>query len=127
MYKKSQGGIDFMIIAAVVVIFFTVFFIIVQDTISSRNNDKQVISLNEIALTVQDEINLALDSTNGYSREFILPSNVLGQDYSLAINNNFIYLNTSKNYLSLRIGNFSGTIKKGNNTITKQNDKVYIN
>ena len=85
--------------------------------------------LDEIALGVRDEINLAAGATDGYSREFIVPDNVLGLAFNISLVGNFIYLKTidDKYALAYPAQNLTGYAKTGSNIIERINGTIYLN
>ncbi len=125
--EKSQSSIEFLIVTGIVFLVLTVFFVSVYVNVEEQNQKKEKIILTNIVLSVQDEINLASESSDGYVRKFKIPGNILGKDYSIIINNNSIYANTTHNALSLRTKEIEGQIKKGENIIRKENGKIYLN
>lgn len=127
--KKSQTPTEFVILLGFVLLFFIVFFVIIQGNISDKIKEKQALAVKEIALTAQNEINLALEVSDGYYREFKLPENANGQDYNITIIENIIYIKTSdnKHAMILPVINVTGNITKGMNTIKKENGEVKLN
>lgn len=130
-YSKSQTAIEFVILIAFVLFFFVTFSLVIQGNMSDKLREKKNLAIKEIALTVQDEINLALESTDGYSRQFKIPENLNGQEYEISINEGMVYIITvDKKYaMALPVGNVIvvNPIQKGLNTIKKENGKVYLN
>ena len=124
--KRAQGTIEFILIFGAILFFFIAFFSIIQRNISNQNEDKEKILLQSIALDVRDEINMAAESSDGYSRNFTLPENILGKDYEINISDNFVYVSTEKNGFVYRISQVSGSIQKGINRIIKQNGMVTL-
>jgi len=124
--KKGQGTIEFVIIFGFILIFFTIFFGVIQKNISEKNKDKERILLQNIALDIKDEINLAAESSEGYSREFKVPENILGQNYDIEITDDVVYVSTENNGFAYKILGVVGSIKKGVNKITKQNGMVIL-
>jgi len=127
MSIKSQGAIEFLIISGIVIFMFTVFFVAIQANTEERNKENEAIIIKNLALSVQDEIFLALKSSDGYIREFQIPQLISGKDYEISIIDNFVHVKTSQNAVSLKLDDFTGNIKKGINIIKKQNGKVYLN
>jgi len=125
--NKAQGVIEFLIIFAALLFFFIVFFSIIQINIERKNLDKEKIIIQNTALDVQYEISLAAESSEGYIREFKTPINILGKDYEINIVTNRIYVAIDKMGFSYKVQNLTGTIKKGSNTIKKQNGEIYLN
>ena len=107
--------------------FFTLIFIAIQNNIEDKNKEKEELVIKSLALSIQNEVSLARSSSNGYIRNFSIPENINGKEYNLAIINSRIYINTSNIALSLIAGDVNGTVKKGENEIRKENEKVYLN
>ena len=128
-YKKGQTAVEFIILIAFVLFVFTAFFILVQSNMSDKINENQVRQIKELALAVQDEINLASDSTEGYYRTFKIPEKIGNTEYTLNITEGFVYVRTSneKNAIALPVREITGNILKGDNSIRKNGGIVYLN
>ena len=125
--KKSQGAIEFMIIIGAVLFFFVIFFTLINERVSQSERDKEMTEIKNLALSVQDEINLATKSTDGYNREFYVPQTINLNEYYINMTDSRIYIKTEGNAISYPIEKVEGQIKKGNNRIKKENGKVYLN
>lgn len=129
--KRSQTAIEFVILVGFVLFFFTVFFLVIQGDISDKIREKTDLAVKEIVLTVQDEFNLALESTDGYFREFKLPGTANGKAYDIRINDNMVYVITqdNKNSIALPVAKVTivNQIQKGKNTLKKENGEVILN
>jgi uncharacterized protein YpmB len=126
-FKRGQSAIEFAVIFGFVLFFFIVFFAIIQENQSDKNKEKERLIIQNIALDVQDEINLAAGSSEGYYREFTIPQNILGKDYDIQIIGEKVYANTSDFGVSYSVFEVQGNLVKGQNTIKKENEKVYLN
>jgi len=127
MLKKAQSSIEFVIMIGAVLFFFVFFLIVIQSNLQDKNTEKEKVIVQNIALSVQDEINLAKESIDGYSREFKVDDYILGRDYLIEIIDDRIYVKTDKVALSYPVANVTGTIKKEINIIKKQNGTIYLN
>lgn len=129
--KRSQTAIEFVILIAFVLFFFVTFSLVIQGNMSDKLREKKNLAIKEIALTVQDEINLASSSSDGYFRTFKIPKNLNGQEYSIELNEGMVYIHTldNKYAMALPIGNITvvNSIQKGENNITKENGEVKLN
>ncbi len=127
--KISQTSLEFLILVTTLLFFFSIFFIFIQVSMSDRTKQKEDIALKEIALTVQNEINLAFQSSEGYNREFKIPNDLNGKDYNLTIVENMVYIKTNdgKNAIALPIQKINGQIYKNINKISKINGQVNLN
>ena len=129
MEKRAQTAIEFVILVGFILFFFTAFFLAIQENMSDKINEKQNLMLKETALAIQDEINLALESGEGYSREFKIPDKIGNRDYEGSLVEDMVYLKTTneKYAIALPIAKVSGEVVKGTNTIKKENGEIKIN
>ncbi len=95
----------------------------------SKYEQRTGLQLKEIASDAQSEINLALEASDGYSREFEIPDRVGNSDYDIRIVDEMVYVNTtdSLHALSLPVPNVTGNLRKGNNTIRKEEGEIVLN
>lgn len=129
MNFKGQSAIEFVIIIMAVLFLFVGLLYFIQGKIADSQNQAVSVAVNEIALTVQDEINLAHNSANGYSRSFFLPLNLNGLDYTVQILENSVYVETqdSKHAVALPISEVTGDIFLGDNLIYRINNTIFLN
>jgi len=136
--KIAQGSIEFLILTGVIVLFLTLFFLAIQEGNAERFNDEKRIYVQNVAFSIQDELNIALKSSNGYMRRFEIPEKILGLDYEAELTENVIYVELTENVIyvktfdgkhaiALPITNVTGQIVKGTNLIKKENNTVFIN
>jgi len=125
--KKAQGAIEFIIIFSAFLLFFVAFFSVIKVNIEKKNLEKERLIAQSIALDVQYELNLAAESSEGYYRVFNVPNNILGKDYQINISDNRVFVFIGKFGISYRVLPVNGSINKGVNVITKQNENVFLN
>lgn len=128
-YKKAQIGIEFIIIFGVLLLFTSIFILVVQINTSDQIYHRENILVREAAFIVQDEINLALQSSNGYRREFELPAKVGNLDYEIEIVSGVIYIKTTNNRhaLTLPVADVVGNLTTNTNTLEKIDGVIYLN
>jgi hypothetical protein len=126
--KIAQTAVEFIILIAFLLSVFTAFFLLIQSNMSDTINQRKSISVKNLAIAVQDEINLASDSTDGYQRVFSLPDKIGNSDYEINLTEGFVYIRTSdkKNSIALPVRNVSGEVMKGDNIISKNSGIVRI-
>ncbi len=129
MNFKGQSAIEFVIIITAVLFLFVGLLYFIQGKIADSQNQAVSVAVNEIALTVQDEVNLAHNSANGYSRSFFLPLNLNGLDYTVQILEDSVYVSTQdgKHAVALPISEVTGNIFLGNNLIYRINNTIFLN
>lgn len=125
--KRGQGAIEFVTLFGFLMFFFVVFFGIIQNNMNDRNFEKREVIAQNIALGVQEELSLAAEASEGYSRDFEVPLNLLGKDYNIEIIDNSIFISTNNIGISYKIIVVQGQIQKGTNTIRKNGGVVYLN
>jgi hypothetical protein len=126
---KGQSAIEFVIIVTAVLFLFVGFLYFVYGKISESKYESISAQVNEVALTVQDEINLASNSPDGYFRTFFIPLNIAGNDYQINILENSVYVRTDdgRHAVALPVSYVVGDVYQGTNSLYKLNDTVFLN
>jgi hypothetical protein len=127
--KRGQSAIEFIIlIGAMFFIFLTMLFVI-QGNITDKTRENRDLVIRELGLTVQSEITLAAESSNGYYREFVLPPTLLGLEYDVRIIDDLVFLNTTngRHAIAFSVVEVVGDAQVGLNVIEKNNGVVYLN
>ncbi|MGC9309337.1 MAG: hypothetical protein ACP5D2_01425 [Candidatus Nanoarchaeia archaeon] len=131
MYKshKAQTTVEFLAIVGFILLVSISILGAIQYSRSEKIREKTDIAVNDLARTIQSEINLAFESSNGYEREFELPEKVMGKEYNVTLVDGLVYVNTldEKHAVALSIPEISGDIRVGINKIERKNNQVYIN
>jgi len=129
MNKKLQTSLEFVIMLGFVLMFFSVFLLVIQSNMVDKFEQRTELQLKAIASDAQSEINLALEASDGYSRDFEIPEKVGNTDYDIQIVDEMVYVNTtdSLHALSLPVPNVTGDLQKGKNTIRKENGEIILN
>ena len=92
--KRGQSAIEFLILVGAMLFVFVLFLGLFQKNIGEKIVEKRNYALTELALTIQNEINLASEASNGYSRTFEIPKDILGSDYDVNITSGMVYART---------------------------------
>jgi len=127
--KKSQSAIEFVIVFAFILFILTVFMLIMGRNISDKTKSRQDLIIKDLVLEIQNEINLALESSDGYQREFEIPENINNREYNINITEEFIYLKTKdeKFAIAIPVANVAGDLLKGKNMVRKLNGEIHLN
>ena len=127
--KRGQSAIEFLILVGAMLFVFVLFLGLFQKNIGEKIVEKRNYALTELALTIQNEINLASEASNGYSRTFEIPKDILGSDYDVNITSGMVYARTRDGVhaLALPAQNVTGDMNKTSNTIRKVNGTIYLN
>ncbi|MBX4212205.1 hypothetical protein KW787_01970 [Candidatus Pacearchaeota archaeon] len=126
---KGQSAIEFVIVVSAALFFLLAFTVAVQVNIENSLNEKRERMLKEIAVDLQDEVALASGSTDGYYREFTIPTAVFDRDYSASFVAGYVYVvtNDTKHAIAIKILNVTGNPVPGKNSIRRTNGSVYVN
>ena len=126
---RAQVAIEFLITVGAVILFTSIFLLAIQNSHQDKTYHYQNIQLEEIALSVQNEINLALESTEGYSRQFKIPEKAGSLEYEITIDSGVIYIKTTngKHALIVPVPEIIGNVNKTWNSIKKINGNIYLN
>ncbi len=129
LYKKSQSSIELVIIVSAVLFAFIIFLGVLQQTSGNKNREKTDTEFQELAISVQNEINIAAKATDGYQRTFSIPEKMKGLDYTIQIVAGSIYLNSTegKYATSFSVPDVTGQLQKEDNFIRKTNGEVLLN
>ena len=129
MNIKGQSAIEFLILVMAILFLFVGLLYFIYGKIADTQNEAVSVAVNEIALTVQDEINLAHGSADGYSRQFFLPSNINGLEYEANIIEDSVYVRTTngRHAVAIPISEVTGDVLIGNNLVYKISGVVYLN
>lgn len=124
---KAQGAMEFLILFGFVMFFFVAFLLVIQMNIQERNFERERVLAQDLALSVQNEISLASESSEGYYREFFVPDTILGKNYEIEILEDRVYVHGDKIGISYKLFPVQGDIQKGINSIKKENGTIYLN
>lgn len=127
--KKAQVAMEFMILVGFLLFVFSMFFVSINERMSDKAQERKDLIVKQIAVAVQDEINLASQSIDGYEREFKIPIDISGDNYTVGIVDDLVFVKTSdeKHAIALPVLNATGSIVKGINKIEKNNGVVSLN
>jgi len=121
---KAQASIEFMFMVAsatfMILIFVVVYSVIYQDNIS----DKKQILAQDLGFSIQNEFIMAVQVRDGYRRTFLVPDTLEGIKYNISIIGNALML---ANITPIPIPAVVGEIRKGKNTIVKENNTLCLN
>lgn len=129
MLKKGQSAIEFVLIVAAVFFFFIAFLFGIQTNIADKIREQKSLTVKEIALTLQNEINLASEASDGYHREFKISPKVAELDYDVSVVDGLVYIITEdeKHSIALPVPDITGQPQPGGNVIRKEDGVIILN
>lgn len=129
-HKKAQAAIEFLVITGFALFFFATFLITIQASTSEKTQEKQTLLVKNLAKSIQDELTLAQEASNGYQRTFTLPEKLGSLEYTAQVIEQSVYITAQdeKYAISLPAPQIQGQLNKpGDNTIKKINSTIYLN
>ena len=129
MSSKSQFSIEFAVLTAFMFLVFVAFIAVITSKVAESKENERLKIAEDIATLARNEIELAKSASNGYSRNFELPSKIRGSSYTIKIiDNREIVVNyIDKEYVLFLQENVQGSLNPGANTIRKEAGIVHIN
>ena len=129
IHNKGQSAVEFMIIIGFALFFLIGIIVAIEASRSSGVQTQRDKFMNEVALSIVDEINLAASSSDGYARQFKITGSTLGVDFNASIKDGDVYLRSydGRHAMAYEVQNVTGDLIIGNNLIEKINGSVYLN
>lgn len=128
MFKKSQLAMEFVILLSVAFIIFVVYAAVSSVRINNLISDQELVLLEELSTSVEDELILSTRVRDGYSRDLELPDMLdETKNYSIEKKSNTFVFSSENHEVSFLIPpTISGELTKGMNIITKEGGVVNI-
>ncbi len=128
--RKGQVALEFALFVMVSFLFLTIFLYAIKTRLVELNAEKDAKEIRDLTNRVREEIFLASIVQDGYSRGFILPTQLNNRDYTLTID-------APGEHIIGQLGNISYTTPIpailgsgpaiGHNNITKTGGAIYLN
>jgi|SRR3989344_5796073 len=127
--KKGQLSIEFIMIIGAAMFFFLILFATFNSILSERGTQRTNEAFFEFAESIQQEIALAHETSDGYERSFLLPETVNQRDYTVEIEGSWIIMKSDDERVSLALSvlNVTGDLQMGTNIIRNVNGEVFLN
>ena len=124
---KAQSSFEFLLLIGVVFVGVILIIGATYQDIAATTQKKEFLLVQDVAYVVQNELVLAAQVEDGYHRSFLLPALLNGRTYSATIVGNSVTISTQKATYSVRIPSVQGSLAKGMNNITKEDNIVVLN
>ena len=131
---KGQVAYEFMIIFFVLSLGFTIWISFSYSVQDNFQKDKDIRNLDDFSLSIKHDLFVIAQMDVGFSRVLELPPNVMGRDYVIGNENrndlgfSTVYINSSDigfyGYFDVPL--LSGTLKKGENELIKEDEYIVI-
>ncbi len=124
--RKAQVSMEFVFLIGLAFMVMIVFVSSTRSEFSELQSQEERSLVKDVGVMIQHELVIASNVEDGYSRTFSVPYNLEGISYNIQVVNNSLITFTDDYEYVLNIPSFSGSIGKGNNTINKTNDIIYV-
>ena len=124
--KKSQVGIEFIAIVGIATMI--ILFLIggVYYLTYNYSDEKIFEKISDLGYSIQNELILAEEVEIGYERVIFIPFDINGAEYSLSQNDKDLIISYKGSQQTFLIPAVTGTLIKGDNTITKNTNQEVI-
>lgn len=125
--RKAQMSMQFMAIISFLFIVFSAFLIGMAGRYKEIDESRDIILVKDLAFMIRGEISLAYRMHDGYNRNFTVPADLEGRNFSI-IQNGYVLVVRTRNNIehSLYIPSLVGNVTRGVNTIQKINNTVCV-
>ncbi len=130
--RRAQTSVEFTVLIVFMFFIAMVFFVVItqRSLETQEQNDKTL--LENVKIMVENEIDVALQMQDGYSRSFVLPNKLNMFDYKVVNSETeivFKYVNSSVKHeiVLLLKDNITANVSKGSNLIEMENGVIFIN
>jgi uncharacterized protein (UPF0333 family) len=129
--SKAQVAMEFMILMTLGVAILIILIIAVGSISKNKTDEKTYYELDDFGNSIQQELILAAELEDGYTRIINIPTSINGRKYNITTGSagdyagylNIDYMTTTIYY---PIPVVNGTLQKGYNKIRKENGSVFI-
>jgi len=126
--RKCQVANEFVLLLGVAMLMIMLFLSIVSKDMEFMVTKKEQNVLRDIGFSVQNELFIAANVKDGYTRTFEIPPNYRGVNYNVSVNSGYLILSSDRtNQLAeYALPEFNGTLHLGFNQINKSGGVIYV-
>ncbi|HLD87599.1 MAG TPA: hypothetical protein VJB12_06080 [Candidatus Nanoarchaeia archaeon] len=126
---KAQSAFEFTLIVAFMTLLFVSLFSVANSALADASEERVMKRAYDIAAMPSSQIVLASSLSDGYYSSFLIPQTVDGEEYDLSLvdGREIVVIYHEFEHVEFLSVNASGTLVFGENTIRKQDGKVYLN
>ena len=125
-HTKAQVSVEFLMIIVLMVLVFSVYVPFLWKQQIEIEKESEKIVGERIASTVKSEVETAVMFGSGYKRNFTLPGDMLGYNYTIEVFNKIIRIKWKDTEIDefLIAHQISGSLSPGKNTISNRDDVI---
>ena len=125
---RGQTSIEIILLMGFLFFIFLIFLGFFNAQLAERNDERESHLLRDVSQQIQNEIRLAYNTKDGYSRSFTVPEKLNNYiEYDVQVIGDSLLTNTSKYQYVMNIHPITGAVVKGENQIKKVNRTIIVN
>jgi hypothetical protein len=126
--NRGQSSVEFVAIVGVMFFVLMGTLLVIQDKMADAQRSRIYEASNSLGNLISSEVRLAESVKGDYSREFFIPFEIAGYNYSISLpaSTEIVISMENIDYVVFLDRNVSGTIGKGRNVVTKDDDNITI-
>ena len=126
--RSAQVSLEFIIVAGFAIVMLIAMLTIVLGQVRSAVNEGTLSGMEDVALTVQQELLTARSVGDGYERRFNLPADIQGRRYVLSLlsdgDASVVTVTLAGREISARAPRCEGTLRHGTNILATANGTI---
>lgn len=125
-HTKAQISLEFMVLVGFVLLAFTIYTPILWQQQNEILGERKTLIGEKIALTLKNEIDMAVMFGSGYERNFTIPDYILNSKYTITVHDRIINVkwDTGETQEMIITNRTSGIPSPGKNTILNEDDEI---
>jgi hypothetical protein len=124
---KAQVSMEFFIFSGLALIMAIALSLNSISQIKDFNRQRENDAIKDLALRMQREAFIASYVEDGYYRQFHIPDEVSGYNFSVVTSNKSISVISKNSFYLVNIPFITGNMTNGTNTINRTNGVIYVN
>jgi hypothetical protein len=125
---KGQTSVEIILLMGFLFFVFLIFLGFFNAQLAEGNDERESHLLKDVSQQIQNEVRLAYNARDGYSRNFMVPEKLNSHiEYGIAVIGDSLLTNTSKYQYVMNIPSITGAVVKGGNHIKKINGTIFVN
>ena len=125
-HTKAQASMEFIVLISFVLLIFAVFTPFLWKQQNEILSERKTLTAEKIALIIKKEVDMAVMFGSGYERNFTIPNDILGSNYTISIHGKILVLNWNSGETQeiLITNKTSGIPSPGKNKISNEDDVI---
>ena len=124
---RAQISIEFMVFVGLTLVIAIAFGLSSAGQLNEFREKKESDAVKDLALKMQRELLIASHVEDGYFRQFELPNQAGGKNYTITSTNTGLSIESENGYYFVFIPSIDGNLTNGTNRINKTSGVIHVN